>query len=131
MNNLLCGGRDGRRIYFFIILYYNIYVNEREDLKMFKSDREKYNELMGAYLLTAEHVEEIQKRLDDVRQAITLVELNSDELNEAYEDLQHQYKETCAELDNQIDRVQELENENEALRQEIENLRMSQEDWFD
>jgi chromosome segregation ATPase len=98
---------------------------------MYKSDREKYNELMNAYLLTADRVEEIQKRLDEVRRATALVELNSDELNEAYEDLQHQYKETCAELDNQIDRVQELENENEALRQEIENLRMSQEDWFD
>jgi chromosome segregation ATPase len=98
---------------------------------MYKSDREKYNELMNAYLLTADRVEEIQKRLDEVRRATALVELNSDELNEAYEDLQHQYKETCAELDNQIGRVQELENENEALRQEIENLRMSQEDWFD
>lgn len=98
---------------------------------MFKSDKEKYNELMNVYLLTVEHVEEIQKRLDDVRQAIALVESNSEELSDAYDDLKLQYEETCAELDNHIDRVQELENENEALRQEIENLRMSQEDWFD
>ncbi len=98
---------------------------------MFKSDREKYQELMNMYLLTADRVEEIQKRLDEIKRATALIELNSDELNDAYEDLKHQYKETCAELDNHVDRVQELERENDALRQEIENLRMSQEDWFD